>query len=232
MKSIIEVITAADSYDLTTVDAVRRELKKTSLTADETILIQSQISGISLNIARYLNRILFREEVVETFWPDPTALNQHGGSNWPRAFWGDHGSTGRSEKLQLARYPIFMIDSIEVDGEPELYPNLYRIDDEKGWVFRLDENENPWTWFFGKKIVVRYRGGYDPIPADVSRAATLSCVDSWSSASKDSLIKSETIFDYRSVSYFDNNSASAGNVGDLSPRVLSMLQFYRRYPVA
>ena len=91
---MLEVVTPAATFDLTTVDAVNAELGIDSNTANDG-LISGYISAASDSIARYCKRILVAQEYAETFYTN-TCKNE----------------------LLLSEYPVAEIASIEENGVP------------------------------------------------------------------------------------------------------------------
>ena len=236
MKSIVSVTTAAASYDLTTMAKVLSELKitDTATTADKTLL-ETQIADASSGIATYCDRVFPEETVSEVFWPDQNALNHRGGGSWGGQFWPGLGVGAQAEKLLLAgggskaRFPVTSIISVTLDDEL-LDASGYRVDPDDGFLFRLDDNGYPWTWYVQKSVVVAYVGGFAEIPSDVDHAARLWVADSWYAAAQDPRLTSRNVYGVVSKTWAAGRGAS-GTYG-LPPGVEARLSSYRRQPVA
>jgi len=230
VKSIVSVTTAAASYDLTSLAKVLAELKITdTATAADKALLEQQITDASADIATYCGRVFPEETVSETFWPDPDALNHRGGGSWGGQFWHGGGGGARAEILRLARFPVASIASVTLDDEV-LAPTAYRLEDETGLLFRLDDRGYPWIWYVQKSAVVAYVGGYADIPADLDRAARIWAVDSWYLAAQDPRLTTRNV--YGVVSKTWARGTGAGGNFDLPSGVEARLSPYRRQPVA
>lgn len=140
-QTILQVVTPAASYDLTTLEIVKDELQITDASMDVTLT--RWISDESERIRAYTERHWAQETVTEQFRLDPKTV---------------------SNALLLARWPIIAITSIVED---DLYPLTlgadYEIDPKSGMVRRLWAGgtlaEIPWSWR-RQKVIVQYTGGY------------------------------------------------------------------------
>jgi hypothetical protein len=127
---------------------------------------------------------------------------------------------GARHSLMLERYPVGTITSVTVDGV--LAPATdYELDGS--FLYRLCDDERvAWT---GAKSIVVYAGGYNPIPADLSRACLDLAVNLSAVSGRDSTIRSVNIADVESVSFRDE--ANGGGVKSQS--VIEALNLYRDY---
>src|SRR6266699_3209557 len=68
MKSTVSVITAADDYNLTTLENMISELQLSDPTQADKDLLTRQIGEVSAAIANYCDRVFPTETVEETIW--------------------------------------------------------------------------------------------------------------------------------------------------------------------
>lgn len=205
MRSLLTVTTAADSQDLTSVDAVKLELGITDSSSDAHLLtLIHQASGI---VADYCGRVFGSEEVSQTFW------HEAGDSSF--------------EYLVLDRFPVSSIDTVTVD-DVEIDSAEYRLVANSGLLYALDSSGYPTHWFFCKSAIVNYTGGYallGALPWAIERATILLVKGMYSSVARDPRAKSEEIPGVMSVSYW---VGSVGDPNQLPPDVTSLLAPHRR----
>jgi uncharacterized phiE125 gp8 family phage protein len=149
---MITIVVPATSIDLTTLAAVKDELRLTSSADDAKI--GGYIEQASRAIVSYCNRVFAREEVEETF---RVCDMQH--------------------SLTLARFPVASVSAL-VENDEELATGDYEIEADIGTLRRLRDDE-PSRWYRGK-IVVAYTAGFllpgesgRNLPHDIERAAIM-----------------------------------------------------------
>jgi hypothetical protein len=77
--------------------------------------------------------------------------------------------------------------------------------------------------WYGSKVAIRYRGGYDPIPSDLQRACVDLCVNLNATTGRDMTLRSVNIPDVETISYRDD-----GNGGGVMPvHVAGTVGMYR-----
>ena len=205
MRSNIRVITPADSYDLTTVAAVKSELGVPDNSGDD--FLATAITQVSSAIIGYCNRVFAQEAVQETFWMN----------------------NAKAEMLCLSRYPISSVSSITVDGTA-LDLSLLDYDSLTGFAFLIDSSGNPTTWQ-AMKIVVSYTGGYPAggVPYQVERA----CIDVVKarhfSRTRDPLVKSENIAGVLQTDYWVGQIGE--QIGGIPTDIAGSLDAFRQYSV-
>ncbi|TWB19203.1 head-tail connector protein [Nitrospirillum bahiense] len=200
---MLTVVTPAAHTRLTTLDAVKVELQLTG-TADDSWMADL-IDSASATIGRYVNRVLPREGVRETWrlsHPEPSLL--------------------------LTRWPLAALTSITEAGIP-LDPIQYEVD-QYGAVWRLDGQDHLQAWACGK-VVANYTAGYllpedagRDLPEDIERAAVLLVKSAYFSRTRDPLVKSETVPGVLSTTWA---VGGAGEDGALPPEVEALLCSYR-----
>lgn len=207
LRPMLEVITPAATFDLTTVDAVNAELGLEGNTASDA-LISGYIASASDSVARYCKRILVAQEYAETFY-----------------------ARNYKDELLLSEYPVAEIASI-VESDITLAVDDARVNADTGAVIRLCNDDQTW-WPLGK-IVVSYTAGYaddttglPSLPPAIERAAIVLASMAYRLRSKrDPAIRSSQHGD-SSVTF---GPLAIGD-GGLPPEIVALLQPYRDYRV-
>lgn len=211
MNSLLTVLAASNTYDLTILATVKGELGITDQTLNDQI--DAWIDQASAAIAAYCNRVFGLETVQEEFWPDRSDILTEGVA-----------------PLRLERWPVSSVTSVVEDGVTLVSGTNFRIDTKVGHLIRLDSNGWPTSWP-AEAIVVVYVAGYtllDGLPQDIERAAITMVKQAYFRARRDPSIKQESIPGVRDVSYWIATGIDAGN---MTPDVVNLLAPYR-VPVA
>lgn len=170
-NSIISVTEAAASYSLTTLAAVKAEMKVTATDHRFDQLLEKQwIPQASAAVATYCGRVLALETVTETF--------RH---------------VRCAPELMLSRYPVASITSVEVNGTA-IAASEYEVESGSGLLYRLSSDcRIEWD---AAKIVVAYAGGFSlpaGLPRDIERAVVLLVKFYRYTLARDPLVKRENI---------------------------------------
>lgn len=212
MKSVLTVVTAADSVDLTILANVKAELGITVTTEDANIETWiDQASGI---ITAECNRVFGRETVLESF---RNRLN--GNSQW-----------AEPEKMILARTPVTAFTSV-VENTKTLVEGVdFECNRESGILTRLcGDYERRWCF---RTLLVTYTGGYallGTLPIAIERA-TIAMVKAYRSAStRDPMLKSEEIPGVLSQTFWVGSTGEKSN--GLPPDVETLIAPYRHLPI-
>ena len=146
MDVITEVITAAESYDLTVLATVKSELEIAADDHASDAKLSRYIRQASAALATECDRVFARETVRETFRP----------------FY-------RYPRLALTRRPVTAITSIDADGTVLGAPDFY-VQAQTGLLYRLVSSlRSDWT---AQVVTVTYTGGYEllgGLPEDIER---------------------------------------------------------------
>jgi uncharacterized phiE125 gp8 family phage protein len=195
------VITAADSQDLVAIGVVKTELGISG--SDDDAYLARAITQASAAIASLCNRVFISETVKDTFRNDC----------------GDS-----PEKLTLSRYPISSITTA-VEAGTTLETDEYETDDNAGFIWRLNGDDDRLTWGSGK-IEITYVAGYaaGSVPHDLQRAATMLVVQNYRAKGRDPLLKRAEAPGIFSEEYW---VGSAGDNGALPPEVEALISVYR-----
>lgn len=139
------VTTAAASYDLVTLAAVKAELSKTG-TDDDTFL-ENAIDQASEAIATYCNRVFAVERLQDRFFLLDTDANFNIDSS--------------ADVLQLSRIPALAVLSLTENGVDLVEGTDYLVDYAAGQLVRLCQGsgERVTRWTCGP-VVVSYDAGY------------------------------------------------------------------------
>jgi hypothetical protein len=199
MNSILTVVTAAESQDLTRVATVRDEL---GISNDNDELLERLVHEASAACASYCDRVFGQEDVTEVFRP-----------------------TSSQDSIRLHRYPVSEVTEVVEDGTT-LDADEYEVDGPTGVLYRMEDDERSiWP---GVKIEVSYTGGYellDDLPRDIERAC-IELVKAWYfSARRDPMVRQSDIPGVMSESYWVGSIGT----GALPPNVTALLDKYRTF---
>ncbi len=212
IKVITTVITAAASYDLTTLAVVKDELGITDGSQDGAL--RRYISSASAAASQYCNRKFQAETVKDEFWPDrdPYQYQLPGGAG----------------QLQLTRWPVGSVASVTENGDPLTDAADYRVDPDNGSILRLDGSLYPTNWK-AWPLSVQYVGGFATIPDDVADAVVRMVVRRYSVKGRDPNLKQLSVPGVIEQSWWIGTGGDAGN---LSPDISDVLDNYRTPVVA
>lgn len=211
---MLTIVTPSPTYDLTILATVKSELKITATTDDD--WLSSVISDCSADFAGECDRVFAAETVRETLHFARRHRHHH------RA----HGEDPRP--VILERTPVTDIASVTGDGTA-LAADLYEIEADTGFLYRLDANGNRTDWSVAK-LEVQYIGGYallGELPRDIERAVIALVKQRWFSRRRDPLVKAETIDGVGSEQYWVGPvpGAASGTYPDETQRAIDR---YRR----
>jgi hypothetical protein len=204
---ITAVVTAATSFDLTTLAVVKDELDV--LDNSKNTSLQRYISSASAAVMQYCNRTLVVETVSDEFLPIR-----------------DRSYVIMSEKivpLQLTRWPVVSVTSVTENGSDLDEDVDYLVDPDTAQLTRLDTSGEPCNWAaFIIKVV--YSAGYNPIPLDVADAVVRMVTKRYAAKGRDSTLKQESIPGVLERQFWIATGAEAGN---MTPDITDILDNYR-----
>lgn len=213
MKSILEVVTAATSRDLTSVATVKEELGLTGA-ADQAVL-QRYIQAASSQIVGWCKREFAAEPVTETW-----RLTDRD----RRVLWG----AAEVLPLCLQRFPVSAVSSVTIDAVALVEDTDFEVDAEAGLLWRLDGTSTPsrrrWS---SVTIVVTYTGGYallDDLPPAVQDACIGLVKQRWFARKRDPSVRSEDVPGVRRVDYWVGSIPGAD---DMPTEIAGLLEPYR-----
>lgn len=172
MKSVLTVVTPAESVDLTVLANVKAELG-ISTTAED-VNLETWIDQASGVITGACNRVFGKETVTESFRNRVPLIEP--------------------ERIVLRRTPVTSITSVVENGTTLVEDTDYEIDYDSGIMTRLSgDYETRWSF---RTLVVTYAGGYDllgTLPIAIEKATIVLVKQFRSAANRDPLLKSEEI---------------------------------------
>lgn len=188
--------TAASDQNLTTVAYVKEDLGITSLSEDS--YLQRMIAAASKEASTYCARIFVEETIEDTFYIRQCV-----------------------DKLTLSRFPVNDIVSVTVAGDA-IASTLYRLDEDTGFLYRLDTDGDLCDWD-AEITVVQFTSGYATIPADLETAVIDLIKARRSARTRDPSVRSERVPDVMEVTYW----VSGPGEGHLPPNVRGVFDQYR-----
>jgi Phage gp6-like head-tail connector protein len=188
---MLSIVTAADTYDLTTLATVKAELGIVDREEDEALASMiRQASGV---IADHCNRVFALETVEETI-----RLNR------------------RMHELVLERFPVTEIASV-IENGVTLTEDDYEADLAAGTLRRLRNDTRDW---WTSKIVVTYSAGYsllDAVPMGIERACITLVRQYRFGADRDPMLRASGLDNVGNSSYFNVTALSPEVTGLLEP---------------
>jgi hypothetical protein len=203
---ITTVVTAAASYDLTTLAIVKDELSITNKTSDA--ILQRYLTSSSAAAAQYCNRVFPAETITDEFWAQT--------DRWPRIV------PGHFQTLQLSRWPVVSVSSVTENGNALVEDTDFRINAKNGQLVRLtvDGYPRPWpAW----PLAVTYQGGFATIPVDVADAVIRMVKARWDGRGRDPFLMERNIPGVIEQRWW----VSSGPTGNMPPDVTDLLDNYR-----
>lgn len=199
---MLEIITPAESRDLTTLEVVKAECGITDTASDTRI--ERLITQASVAIGSWCCRAFAGEEVRETLQDQPS----------------------RCPHRVLSRHPIISITSITIDGTT-IDPSGYQVNTALGLIYRRI-NSKAALWERGETVVT-YTAGYvlppddeRDLPEDVEAACIMMVRTALATSSPDDTrIRSKTVEGVGGRTYFET-SADA-----VPPAAQALLEPYR-----
>jgi hypothetical protein len=202
-SSLLTVLTPASSRALTTLAAVKDEIGITDDVAD--MRLQRWIDEVSERIETYLGRVLASETARETF-----------------------RLTGSPGCLRLARRPLTVIDTIDVDGVT-LASDHYEIDATAGLLYPINGDRR--VHRSACVVIVTYIAGYMSVAA-LPRPIETACLGlvrhRWAARDRDPMRRSLAIPGVVTEQY---SVGAPGNDGDIPPEIAALLDPFRTVSV-
>lgn len=146
VRTVTNVVTPAASYDLTDLATAKDEVGlKTTDTSNDAFL-QRGISQVSSAIANYCNRVFQVETLIDTVDIERDAF--------------PYQVPGGVPAIQLSRWPVVGMVSLTENGIALTEDTDFRVDYQKGLVYRLTVDGTfvcPWA---ALPVVVKYLAGF------------------------------------------------------------------------
>lgn len=212
IKVITTVLTAAQSYDLTTLDVVKDELNIKTKASDGTL--KRYLSWASTALAQECNRVFPVETIKDEIWP----AHDHSGV-----------VADSFEILQLSRWPLISIASLtEITSSTEAATTLvdgtdFRIDPKAGQLIRIDASGRIMKWRPFPKAAT-FDAGFATIPGDIADAVTRMVRNRFRAKGRDTYLISENIPGVRDSRWW---IATGNEAGNMPPDVADLVENYR-----
>lgn len=211
-RPTVIVLEPATDPLLTDLDTAKEELGITDDTQDARLT--RYIAQASRQIERYCQRV-FSVQAYRNMW-----------SEYPRGYFC-------CDALQTSEWPIVEIIGVS-DGGLTLSSDQVRVDANRGLLYRVSTAPVTMPWA-ATEVVVDFRAGFDPIPADVEAAALRLVrwnqgMRGWDAdAPRDPMLRSREGSTYGRIEWFGNYTP--GLQGGLPQEVAQMLAPYMRFTV-
>jgi gp6-like head-tail connector protein len=214
-KSILTVVTPAQTRDLTTLATIKDELGVKDRAFDDRL--RRWIREASGYIETYCNRVFAQEQVSE-LW------------RWAPGWHNAPGHARRGDPLCLRRYPVVSIDSLaEDDGDP-LTTDDYELDAEHGFLWRMwgqvsGQGGSRYRWC-AMKVVVTYTAGYALLgeaPYPLEQACQALIKHRWAARDRDPMLRSQVVPGVLEQQWW---VAGAGQSG-MPPELVDLLEPFR-----
>lgn len=207
------VETPASSYALTTLATIKSVLQIADNASDS--YLNLLISQASATAAQYCNRVFAVETLSVVF-------------RLERGYRGS-GLLGRTSPLQLPRWPLTAIASIETlcnsaDTPTTLVESVdFEADYTVGQLFRLDMYGNPRNWE-AIRTTVAFSAGYTTTPPDLEAAVIDLVKMPWFARTRDPLLRSDAVEGVGTQQFW---IGAMGQDGAVPPAIASRLDNYR-----
>ncbi len=221
VRIVSTVVTAASSYDLTTLGNIKDDLAIPSTDTSSDVTLARYITEQSLMVAQYCNRVFPIETVQDVIYParDP----------YP------YQVTGILSELQLSRWPIVSVtsvtDTVAVNTSNTLIAGTdFIVDEARGWLTKIDPNTGYPTGWSPDQYTVEYLAGYfeagsgEP-PADLEMAVLRMVTARFKARGRDPFLRSQGEPGVGNEQYWIG--ALPGQTGPFPPDIAAVLEKYR-----
>jgi hypothetical protein len=205
-KVISTVVSAAKSYDLTTLDVVNDELSQKNNANAATL--KRYLSWASAALSQACNRVFAEETIQDQLWPAR--------DTWP--------ASARFETLQLSRWPVSSIVSLTEDGVTLVEDTDFVLDPSVGQLSRINTSNGHLIHWNARPKVIQFVAGFSSIPGDLQDACTRMVRNRFQAKGRDSFLMQETIPGVRDARWWIATGNEAGNV---PPDIEDLIDNYR-----
>lgn len=221
VRIVSTILTAASSYDLTTLTNIKDDLAipDTDTSSDATLL--RYITEQSLMVSQYCNRVFPIETVQDVIYPyrDP----------YP------YQVTGMLSELQLSRWPIVSVtsvtDTVAVNVSNTLTEGTdFIVDLVRGWLTKVDPTTGYPTGWSPDQYTVQYEAGLFEAgsgtpPADLEMAVLRMVTARFKARGRDPFLRSQGEPGVGNEQYWIG--ALPGQTGPFPPDIAAVLEKYR-----
>jgi len=221
VRIISTVLTAASSYDLTTLENIKDDLAIPDTDTSSDATLARFITEQSALVAQYCNRVFPIETVQDVIYPDRDPY--------------PYQVTGMLSELQLSRWPVVSVasvtDTIAVNISNTLVAGTdFVIDAARGWLTKTDPNTGYPTGWSPDQYTIQYTAGYftpgtDRPPADLEMAVLRLVTARFKARGRDPFLKSQGEPNIGTEQYWVG--AMPGQTGAFPPDIAATLEKYR-----
>lgn len=221
VRIVSTVVTAASTYDLTTLENVKDDLAIPSTDTSSDTTLARFIAEQSALVAQYCDRVFQIETVQDVITPDRDPY--------------PHQVTGMLSELQLSRWPIVSItsvtDTVAVGVTNTLVSGTdYTLDAARGWLTKIDPNTGYPTGWSPDQYTIEYVAGYftpgtDSPPPDLEMAVLRLVTARFKARGRDPFLRSQGEPGVGQEQYWIG--ALPGQTGPFPPDIASVLEKYR-----
>jgi hypothetical protein len=221
VRIVSSVLTAASSYDLTTLANIKDDLAIPATDTSSDTTLARFITEQSALVAQYCNRVFTIETVQDVIMPDRDPY--------------PYQVTGMMSELQLSRWPVVSVTSVTdqvfvgVDNTLDEGGDFI-VDLERGWLTKLDPNTGYPTGWSPDQYTIQYTAGYftpgttNP-PADLEMAVLRLVTARFKARGRDPFLRSQGEPGVGQEQYWIG--ALPGQTGPFPPDIASVLEKYR-----
>ena len=221
VRIVSTVITAASSYDLTTLENIKDDLAIPDTDTSSDATLARFITEQSALVAQYCNRVFPIETVQDVIYPDRDPY--------------PYQVTGMLSELQLSRWPVVSVssvtDTVAVNFSNTLVAGTdFVIDAARGWLTKIDPNTGYPTGWSPDQYTIQYTAGYFEAgsgspPPDLEMAVLRLVTARFKARGRDPFLKSQGEPNIGTEQYWIG--AMPGQTGPFPPDIAAVLEKYR-----
>lgn len=220
-RIISTVLTAASSYDLTSLANIKDDLAIPSTDTSSDATLARFITEQSALVAQYCNRVFPIETIQDVIYPDRDPY--------------PYQVTGMVGELQLSRWPLVSVtsvtDTVSVGVANTLvFGTDYQVDTARGWLTKIDPNTGYPTGWSPDQYTIEYTAGYFEAgsgnsPPDLEMAVLRLVTARYKARGRDPFLRSQGEPGVGNEQYWIG--ALPGQTGPFPPDIAAVLEKYR-----
>ncbi|MDE3017032.1 MAG: hypothetical protein KGI29_08975 [Pseudomonadota bacterium] len=221
IRIISTVLTAASSYDLTTLENIKDDLAIPGTDTSSDATLARFITEQSALVAQYCNRVFPIETVQDVIYPDRDPY--------------PYQVTGMLSELQLSRWPLVSVttvtDTVAVNTSNTLVAGTdFVIDADRGWLTKTDPNTGYPTGWSPDQYTIQYTAGYFEAgsgspPPDLEMAVLRLVTARFKARGRDPFLRGQGEPGVGQEQYWIG--ALPGQTGPFPPDIAAVLEKYR-----
>jgi hypothetical protein len=221
IRIVSTIVTAASSYDLTTLENIKDDLAIPDTDTSSDATLARFITEQSALVAQYCNRVFPIETMQDVIYPDRDPY--------------PYQVTGMLSELMLSRWPVVSVasvtDTVAVNVSNTLVAGTdFVIDAARGWLTKTDPNTGYPTGWSPDQYTIQYTAGYftpgtDSPPADLEMAVLRLVTARFKARGRDPFLKSQGEPNIGTEQYWVG--AMPGQTGAFPPDIAAALEKYR-----